>query len=230
MSENKKYDVILLDVDGTLLNFDQAEADGMRVVLREHGFEPTEELLEMYHQVNNAAWAAFERGEVTKEKLVCQRFETFFGRLGRQVDGAQVESMYRGLLDKSAILIDGALEVCGYLRDRYGLYIVTNGTSTTQYKRLAASGLDLYVKDIFVSEDAGSQKPQKEYFEYCFSRIPDADPTRMLLVGDSLHSDILGGKVAGTDTCWYNPCGKPREDGIRVDYEIRDLRELKEIL
>lgn len=68
MTGERKYDVILLDVDGTLLNFDQAEADGMRVVLREYGFEPTDELLEAYHQVNNAYWAAFERGEVTKER------------------------------------------------------------------------------------------------------------------------------------------------------------------
>ena len=128
-----------------------------------------------------------------------------------------MESLYRRQLDGSAILIDGAVEICGYLRDRYDLYIVTNGTSSTQYKRLAASGLDLYVKDIFVSEDAGSQKPQKEYFDYCFSRIPGADPSRMLL-------------VAGTDTCWYNPKGKAGESGIRVDYEIRDLRELEKIV
>ena len=85
MTGERKYDVILLDVDGTLLNFDQAEADGMRVVLREYGFEPADELLEAYHQVNNAYWAAFERGEVTKERLVCQRFETFFGSLGKTV-------------------------------------------------------------------------------------------------------------------------------------------------
>ena len=118
MTGERKYDVILLDVDGTLLNFDQAEADGMRVVLREYGVEPTDELLEAYHQVNNAYWAAFERGEVTKERLVCQRFETFFGSLGKTVDGAQVESLYRRQLDGSAILIDGAVEICGVITRR----------------------------------------------------------------------------------------------------------------
>ena len=229
-SRERKFDVILLDVDGTLLDFGMSERQGMRVVLEQYGFEPTEERLLLYHEINEGFWSAFERGEVTKEDLVRQRFETFFGRLGRAVDGREAEELYRRQLDGSAILIDGAVEICGYLRDRYDLYIVTNGTSSTQYKRLAASGLDLYVKDIFVSEDAGSQKPQKEYFDYCFSRIPGADPSRMLLVGDSLHSDILGGNVAGTDTCWYNPKGKAGESGIRVDYEIRDLRELEKIV
>lgn len=227
---DRRYDIILLDVDGTLLDFKQSEAWGMTTVLKTYGFEPTPELLEQYHQVNNAAWDAFERGEVTKEKLVCDRFVNFFGRLGRTVDGLEVELFYRSLLDQSAILIDGALELCAYLKERYDLYIVTNGTSSTQYKRLAASGLDQYVKDIFVSEDAGSQKPQKEYFDYCFTRIPNADPSRMLLVGDSLQSDIRGGNAAGTDTCWYNPGGLLRQDGIRVDYEIRELEELKKLL
>ena len=41
MTGERKYDVILLDVDGTLLNFDQAEADGMRVVLRMSFWRPT---------------------------------------------------------------------------------------------------------------------------------------------------------------------------------------------
>lgn len=224
---DRKYDVILLDVDGTLLDFNRSEAWGMAKVLEAWGFKPTPELLELYHQVNNAAWAAFERGEVTKEKLVCGRFVDFFGRLGKTVDGREVESFYRSLLDQSAILIEGAAEVCAYLKERYDLYVVTNGTSTTQYKRLAASGLDRYMKDIFVSEDAGSQKPQKEYFDYCFSRIPGADPSRMLLVGDSLQSDIKGGNAAGIDTCWFNPGGLPGQEGIWVDYEIRELGELR---
>ena len=202
-----QYQAILLDVDGTLLDFNQAEADGMKVVLKTYGFEPTQERLSLYHEINERAWAAFERGEVTKERLVCQRFVDFFGALGKEVDGEAAEKLYRSQLDASAILIEGALEICGYLQKKYDLYIVTNGTSSTQYKRLAASGLDRFVKDIFVSEDAGSQKPQ-----------------------DSLQSDILGGKQAGTDTCWYNPGRLPGRADIRPDYEIRALAELKSFL
>ena len=226
----KKFDVILLDVDGTLLDFSLSEKRGMEVVLRHYGFEPTGELLRLYHELNEAAWAAFERGEVTKEKLVVDRFVRYFGMLGKQVDGQEAEALYRVQLDNSAFLIDGAISICEYLRKKYDLYIVTNGTSSTQYKRLAASGLDRYMKDIFVSEDAGSQKPRKEYFDYCFSRIPNPRPERMLLVGDSLHSDMKGGNNAGCSTCWYNPKGRPREEGIQVDYEIKELKELEVIL
>ena len=226
----RKFDVILLDVDGTLLDFGRSEKQGMKVVLEQYGFEPTEERLLLYHEINEGFWSAFERGEGTKERLVWERFNVFCARLGITVDGHATESLYRRQLDDSAFLIDGALDLCQYLKERYDLYVVTNGTSSTQYKRLAASGLDCFMKDIFVSEDAGSQKPQKEYFEYCFKRIPGVCPERMLLVGDSLSSDIKGGQAAGTATCWYNPSGLINRTGVRPDLEICALGELKRIL
>ena len=227
---DRRYDVVLLDVDGTLLDFKLSEKLGMEHVMRAFGVEPTKERLELYHEINEGFWSAFERGEVTKERLVWERFNVFFARLGITVDGHATESLYRRQLDASAFLIDGALELCAYLKDRYDLYVVTNGTSSTQYKRLAASGLDGFMKDIFVSEDAGSQKPQKEYFDYCFSRIPDANPRRMLLIGDSPASDIKGGMAAGTYTCWYNPDGQTLPEGIRADYEVGSLKELMNLL
>ena len=229
-NDERKYDIILLDVDGTLLDFGLAEKLGMETVLRTYGMEPTGERLSLYHDINEGLWSAFERGEVTKDRLVWERFRIFFGRLGKEVDGHEVEELYRRQLDRSAYLIPGAMDICRYLKERYGLYVVTNGTSSTQYKRLAASGLDCFMKDIFVSEDAGSQKPQKEYFDYCFSRIPDANPRRMLLIGDSPASDIKGGMAAGTYTCWYNPDGQTLPEGIRADYEVGSLKELMNLL
>jgi len=158
------------------------------------------------------------------------RFIDFFKTLDMTVDGQAMETMFRRELNKSAILLEGALEICEYLKHKYSMYVVTNGVSETQYMRLAASGLDRFFDDIFVSEDAGSQKPMIEYFEYCFSRIPDSGPEDMLIIGDTLTSDIKGGNVAGIDTCWYNPHKYGRKAGIRVDHEIRRLEELKQIL
>lgn len=227
----KSYRNILLDVDDTLLDFEAAERQGIHQVLSHYGFLPNEEYLARYKEINKAAWAAFERGEVTKERLVNQRFEEFFRQLGKTVDGEEAEEMYRGCLDSSAVLIDGAMELCGYLKEKgYGLYVVTNGTSTTQYKRLALSGLDKFMDGIFVSEDAGSQKPQKEYFDYCFERISDGDPQTMILLGDSLTSDILGGITAGVDTCWYNPGKLAGRTDILPVYEIDRLDQFRTIV
>ena len=226
----KEYKVILLDVDGTLLDFNQSERLGISKVLNHYGIPVTEELLRLYHQINDGFWQAFNRGEIGKEELCRRRFAEFFGRLGINVQGDEAEEIYRKFLDESALLLPGALETCQYLSERYACYVVTNGTAQTQYRRLAISGLDRYMKGIFVSEDAGSQKPQKAYFQYCFSRIPESGPQGMLLVGDSLYSDILGGIQAGIDTCWVNPEGLTAPEEIQADYTIREISELRNIL
>lgn len=233
----KTYRILLLDVDGTLLDFNESERQGISRVLIHYGFPASEKLLSWYHDVNEQFWQAFGRGELTKQELLDTRFTIFFRMLGKEVDGLEAEGIYREFLDGSAILIPGALETCRYLSGKYDCYVVTNGTSATQYKRLALSGLDRYMKGVFVSEDAGSQKPQKEYFEYCFSRIfperpeiGEAEKSQILIVGDSLHSDMLGGNHAGIDTCWVNPEGLTAGDEFHIDYEIQNVAELQKLL
>ena len=86
----------------------------------------------------------------------------------------------------------------------------------------------IYFDDIFVSEAAGHQKPEKEYFEFVISRIPEKDKSKMLIVGDSQSSDILGGINTGIDTCWFN--FQNQEPKYKSKYEIKKLSDLKEFL
>lgn len=233
----KTYQILLLDIDGTLLDFNASERQGISQILNAYGFPASEELLSWYHDMNEQFWQAFGRGEITKQELFDTRFHIFFRMLGKEVDGPEAEQIYRKFLDRSAILIPGALETCRYLSGKYDCYVVTNGTSDTQYKRLSLSGLDRYMKAVFVSEEAGSQKPQREYFEYCFSRIfpnrpeiGEQEKNKMLIVGDSLHTDILGGNHVGIDTCWINPEGWPAGAEFQINYEIRNVAELMRLL
>ncbi len=229
---DRTYTTLLLDADGTLLDFDEAERQSSASVMRTYGINPTDELIERYHQINLECWKAFERGDIPKKAIFQTRYPRFFSELGITVDADQVERLYRERLDACAFLLPGALDICAYLKEKYRLYIITNGVSSTQYSRLALSGLDQYFLDVFVSEDAGSQKPQKEYFDYCLARIPEKDTGNMLVIGDSLTSDIRGGKNAGIATCWTNFINSPEpsESELLPDYEIHDLNELKYIL
>lgn len=230
MKGEKKYEVLLMDVDGTLLDFDKAEAEAFRELLKKYGFSPEPALVEEYHDINKQCWEAFEEGRMEREQVLTGRFERFFKAHGRDVDGQEAENFYRIHLGKGTYLIDGAIELCQYLKPRYELYVVTNGIADTQRVRLKKSGLLGYFKGIFISEDAGSQKPQKEFFDYCFAHIPHASPEKMLLIGDSLTSDIRGGQNAGIDTCWFNPERRGNEAHIPVDYEIDSLEKLRNIL
>ena len=227
---NRQYKALLMDVDGTLLDFDRAEAAAFTKVLQKYGFVPEERFIQEYHKINQECWEAFEIGQMERDRVLTVRFERFFGGHGLSMSGEEAEDAYRVWLGEGAYLMEGAVEILDYLKERYPLYVVTNGVGATQRKRLKASGLDKYFRDIFISEEAGSQKPQKEYFDYCFSRIPDANPRRMLLIGDSPASDIKGGMAAGTYTCWYNPGGQTLPEGMRADYEVGSLKELMNLL
>lgn len=226
----KKYEVLLFDVDGTLLNFDAAERDGIEGLLKHFKVPVTEENVHKYHVTNKRYWEMLERGEITRDQVLSLRFEEYFGDFGIQVDGMDVDKLYREYLNASAVLIDGAIDLLESLKSRYPLYIVTNGVAATQYNRLAKSGLDKYFDGIFISEEAGAQKPQKEFFEYCFAKMGRRDVENMLIIGDSLTSDMRGGNNAGIDAMWYNPHGAENATDVHVEYVVGTLGEIKEML
>ncbi|GAA4713897.1 YjjG family noncanonical pyrimidine nucleotidase [Brevibacillus fulvus] len=225
-----KYKTLLFDADDTLLDFRAAEDEALRSLFAEQNITLTPEVKARYQQINQGLWRAFEEGKIDREEVLNTRFALLFKEWGQEVDGAVLEESYRRYLEDGHQLIEGALELITSLQDKYDLYIVTNGTSGTQHKRLRASGLFPLFQNIFVSEDTGFQKPMKEYFDYVFARIPGFSVEQGLIIGDSLSSDIKGGNLAGLDTCWFNPTQKPNETSIAPTYQIRRLKELYEIL
>ena len=224
------YRTIFLDLDDTLLDFGAAERVAIAKAFRDLGLEPTPALLKRYSELNQAQWEAFERGEITRDTVLVRRFALLFAELGLFIDPQHAEDVYRGYLGVGHYFVEGAEEVLSYLAPKYDLYLASNGVAATQYSRLESAGIGHYFKDIFISEVTGSHKPDRAYFDYCFSRIPGFDPSQALIVGDSLTSDILGGFNAGIRTCWFNPGRKPLQGPVTPDHEIHVLRELKDIL
>lgn len=234
----KSYRTLFFDMDGTLLDFDRAEAVGIREVLRRYGLPVTDENAGLYHRVNAKCWQEFEEGILSREQVVVERFHRFFGLKGIQADAAEAETLYRSFLDQSAFLIGGAKELLEELKEtgRFQMYVVTNGVAATQRKRIRAAGIWDYFDDVFISEELDSQKPQKLFFDRCLARLgvgadgAEAFLRTALVIGDSLTSDIKGAFNAGIDSCWYNPSSAPNERQIPVTYQIKTLEEIKEIL
>lgn len=219
-----RYNTILFDADNTLLDFDRAEQEALEWVFHAFHLPFHTQTVSDYRTINNRLWQAFEQNQIEKSEIGQQRFCLLFEQLGLSQNGAEVNAAYMERLGQGCYRIDGALETCRALQELgCRLYIVTNGTAHIQYSRLAGSGLNPYLEAVFVSEEVGFQKPLKGYFDYVFAHIPRFRPADTLLVGDSLTSDIAGGKAAGLDTCWFCPGDA---QSAEPTYTIRSLKQL----
>ena len=223
------YKILLFDLDNTLLDFCANETDSLNKLFQKHGYIFTDELFELYNSVNKQLWADYENGKIELDDVLNSRFSETMLRLGKEVDGIEWENQYRELLGNGCQLIEGALEVCWRLSESHRLFVITNGITKTQIKRLKQSGLYEFFEDIFISQSIGSQKPSKEFFDYVMSHIKGFNGKEALIIGDSLNTDIKGGLMSGIDTCWFNSKLHECSPEIRTTYTIASLEELYDI-
>lgn len=229
----KKYTTILFDADDTLLDFNKDETQALTVILEKYGIEKSEENIKAYKEINVGLWKALERGEIDKPTLKKIRFSLFFEKIGfvTTEDHYKINEEYLSNLSGGGNLLDGAKDLIENLKAQgYDLYIVTNGIEKTQKRRLTKAGILPYFSEIFVSEAIGHQKPKKEYFDYVLSHIKEKDIGRVLLIGDSLTSDIKGAVDAGIACAWLRhditaDCG-----AYRPDFIIDDIAQTENLL
>ena len=217
---------IFFDLDETLLDFTRAEATALSRTLRCFGIEPTQHVLDRYHVLNISQWRLMEEGKLSRVGVLTRRFELLFEELGWKIDVSAFNEQYEIFLGEGHYFLPGAEALLKELAPQYDLYLATNGASAVQRGRLMSAGLEPYFKGIFISEEVGFNKPSMEYFKACFATIHNFDPSFAIMVGDSLTSDIRGGKAAGIRTCWLNPSGGAPSPNLIPDYTVRSLEEL----
>ena len=221
---------IFLDLDDTIFDFHKAEALALTGTLKEIGVEPTEERISRYSEINAMQWKRLERGEITREVVLYERFRLFFLEYGIAEDPMTARRIYEKKLGTGHYFIDGAEELLDALYGKYRLYLASNGTAAVQAGRIQSSGIEKYFEEIFVSETIGHNKPSKEFFDFCFEKIGGIDKESAIIIGDSLSSDILGGKNAGIKTCLFNPKKKAITGDIIPDYEVNSLSKIPALL
>lgn len=235
-----KYKVILWDIDGTLLDFIAAEKVALRACFEKFDLgQCTDEMIARYSVINKRHWEALERGEITKPEVLNGRFREFFGKEG--LDESKAEAFneeYQIRLGDTCVFRDDGYELVKELKGKYIQYAVTNGTARAQERKLKNSGLGELFDGVFISDKIGFEKPTKEFFEPVFAAVLkegdklgyEIKKDEILIVGDSLTSDMRGGNNAGIKTCWYNPASTDNNQGVKIDYEIKNLQKIKEIL
>ena len=221
---------LFLDLDDTILDFHKAERIALSKTLTEFGVEPAEEVLSLYHRINLWHWEQLEQGKLTREEVLVGRFAALLRELGVSADAVRCTRSFEKNLAVGHYFLPGAEEAVANLSQKYRLFLASNGTASVQKGRLTSANLYRFFEKVFVSQEIGFNKPSKAYFDACFSRIPDFDPRKAMMVGDSLTSDIQGGINAGIATVWVNPERKPGNPAIRPDWEIENLPQLEALL
>ena len=231
----KQYEIILWDVDQTLLDFSKSEDYAIKYAFKKFGRNIDSNTVRLYSAINDSYWKRLEKGELSKAEVQIGRFETLFEQL--QIDDIAAQDfapVFQKALGSVYYYRDDSFLLCSELRREFRQYVVTNGVTWTQQNKLKLSGFDRVMDGIFISEMIGSPKPFPAFFEKCFKQIPDFQKEKTIIIGDSLTSDMLGGNQSGISCCWYNPEGRKLKEetnlSLRIDYEIRSLWEIKDIL
>ena len=223
---------ILWDIDNTLLSFRDSESAAIKRCFEIFSLgECTDEMVREYHDINNRYWNLLEAGEMTKSEILVGRFREFFSNHGLDISAAEAfNDEYQFRLSDEIVFCDGAPDVLLQLRGRYIQCAASNGTKVSQTLKLKKSGLDLIMDRIFISEDVGFEKPRREYFDAVLAELSPIEPREIMMVGDSLTSDMRGSFDYGLVTCWYNPGGTVNDSGMVFDHEIRHLSQVPGIL
>ena len=222
-----KYYCVLFDADNTLLDFDATENKALAETLVNYGIEPDAATVQTYREINSELWKQLEKGQIRREKLMSERFTRFLKAIDAAGNGAEMNRFYLDQLSTHPdLMTPDVLDVLKELSEVATLAIVTNGFDRVQSRRVKESGVLDYMEDVFVSEKLDSEKPNRKIFDAALRALGVENREHVLMVGDSLSSDIQGGINAGLDTCWYNPNHAENPGKVCPTYEIGSLEEL----
>jgi len=225
------YKFLLFDLDHTLLDFDTAEDVALTQLLKEEGVEDIQDYKDYYVPMNKSLWRDLEQKKITKAELINTRFSKLFAHFGIEKDGSYLAERYQFFLSKQGQTFPGVEDLLKYLiHQENELYAATNGITFIQTGRLEQSGIAPFFKEIFISEQLHTQKPDAEFYEKIGARIPNFDKNHALMIGDSLSADIQGGNNAGIDTIWYNPHHLVNKSLAQPTYEVDSYQALLELL
>lgn len=217
-----KYDLLLFDLDDTLFDFRLSEQYALtktfQIFGHPNGFN---EYITSYKKFSHVLWNDLEQGNITLAKLRVERFNRLFSHHELTLNAKDFGEAYLENLGQEIHIIDGVKDMMEGLSG-YRLALLTNGFKDVQHARMNASIFSQSFEAIITSEEAGSQKPQADIFNYTFNKLKISDKSRVLMIGDSLTSDIQGGNHYGIDTCWFNPLGKSNETVIQPTFEIHN--------
>lgn len=223
------YKAIFLDIDDTVFNFKKCSEGALKDTFSTLNLEYNNNVFESFSEIDERLWKQQKEELISVADVLDIRFRELLETLGLDYDASHVKTHFGNLLGEQYIMEPGIEAVLKNLSADYKIYAASNGVLTMQDNRLELAGLKQYFTDLFVSDDIGYAKPNINFFSESMKRSGFLS-SEILMVGDSLVSDIQGAREAGIDSCWYNPYGLENESEVKLDFEINHLKGLLKIV
>lgn len=205
----KKYEYLIFDIDNTILDFSRSEHFSLQKLFIKYGVVFNEDTFNQYKIINKGLWDQLEEGKITKKTVLEERFARFFKTQDIIVNGKEADELYRTFLEERNDVMHGAIDLLTKLKAKgYTIFAGTNGVGKTQRKRLENAGITNFFDELYISEEVGFEKPDARFFQYIFQDATLTDLSKVVMIGDSLSSDIEGANRVGIDSIWL---GKHRE-------------------
>ena len=220
------WDWIFFDADETLFTFDSFS--GLQRMFLDYSVTFTAEDFQDYQAVNKPLWVDYQNGAITSLQLQHQRFQSWADRLS--VQPGDLNSAFVNAMAEICAPLPGAVSLLNALQGKCKMGIITNGFTALQQIRLERTGLRDHFDLIVISEQVGVAKPHPHIFDYALEQAGNPARSRVLMVGDTAESDILGGMNAGLATCWLNAHNRTLPEGINPTWTVTSLSELEQLL
>lgn len=224
------YTHILFDADNTLFDFHWASKKSFETLMMRHTQNPKVEWYEMYNAVNMALWKDLENDIIDGHYLRKNRFKPLLDELNISVDPFEMNRAYLDLVIENTQAYQDTVSTLEILKNQIKMSVITNGLSEAQRPRLSKTGLTEYFDHIFISDELGFHKPSYRFFDYVYKHIADVPKSKILVVGDSEQSDIIGGLNYGFKTCHIDVMSSESTYTGKADYHVKSLSQLLDII
>ena len=231
-----KYKDLFIDFDDTLYdtygNSVISLCETYEAYHLDRYFATPQVFYDAYWAANIDLWTRYSKGEITRPYLIVERFRRPLS-VGEGLDVTEqlcleMSDRFLDFCSSKSGVVEGAHQLMDYLKRKgYRMHMCSNGFHEVQYKKLTACGLKDYFDTVVLSEDAGFNKPSKQFFDYAL-KMSGAHKETTIMIGDNLQTDIVGAHDAGFDTILFNRWGVAPSPV--PTHTVATLREIMDIL
>ena len=224
-----KYEAIIFDIDGTLIDYDYAQYQTLDKLLDiipwNNSTRPmTKEVFEYWYKEKNEFYTRPDSNKVNQYEQQKIILENVLANWKIIVDSTQLTNTLFDIYETSWRAYPDVLE-CLFKLNEYKLCVISNGDSKFQRLKLTKTGLDRYFSEVLVSGDIKIKKPDSKIFKTMSDNI-NIPLDKCVYIGDRLDFDAIGSSDAGMLGVWLN---RKNIIGKKIPKNVKTIASLQQL-